>query len=638
MELKNLFELSLEELMDVEVTTASQEKEKASESLAIVSVLTAAQLKQMGALNLYEALSFLPGIQINESYIGYSVLTFRGVTPGLYNNKALFMVNGHPVHEKVFGSSHFEFLPLEMVDKIEVVRSPASVLYGTNAISGVVNVITKQGLENANQVAARVGSNEHYYGSLSIHDAHISMGGSVQKDSGYDFDGTFYNGGEPVNKKYQNDINNLFIDAYGEQWRLQAAYFNSQKEKLGLNTNINSDGINDYDSFYVDANKAFTLGSGTLNLWLRYDYMDKNLEAQKFPNPSTGNPIVVENDSERYSGEIQYKDYAFENLRYIVGALYEYDKTRPLIFVDQTDNSIHPFSPYQDSHTTRNLAFYTEAKYRFNDKFVGIAGFRVEDNSDTGTALNPRVGVNYEYSEETYFKLLYSEAYRSPTFLEKYAEVPGVLIGNRELNREKIKTIEAGVDSKLNANNSLQLTLYYLELKDEITRRSTGNGNELEYFNSDGIDNYGLEAALHSIINESCELTLNASYVDGEHNADHSDGKPDTMNFVANYTANAIFTYHLNQEWSSSLSSQYVGNKDFYRVDSSGQIAQSGVISDYILTNITLSYQKRPFEANLYLKNIFDEDYTYPEPVSKRVNAIPGGPGASAYLTLRYYF
>ena len=102
----DLFNLSLEELMKIEVVTASGEKETTSESISIISVITATQLKQMGVLNLYEAISFLPGVQVNETYIGYTVITFRGVTPGLFNNKALFMLNGHPLHEKVFGSSH----------------------------------------------------------------------------------------------------------------------------------------------------------------------------------------------------------------------------------------------------------------------------------------------------------------------------------------------------------------------------------------------------------------------------------------------------------------------------------------------------------------------------------------------------
>ena len=79
----DFLELSLGELLEVEIYTASQEPEKAAASASITSVITAQQLKQWGVNTLYEALSFLPGIELNETYIGYTVLTFRGVTPGV---------------------------------------------------------------------------------------------------------------------------------------------------------------------------------------------------------------------------------------------------------------------------------------------------------------------------------------------------------------------------------------------------------------------------------------------------------------------------------------------------------------------------------------------------------------------------
>lgn len=164
--INNLFELSLEELMNIEITTASQEKKSILERPAIVSVITSKQLKEWGVQNVYEALSFLPGIVISETYMGSTVVTFRGVTPGLFNSKALFMVNSHPVYERLFGSAQVEYIPLELIERIEVIRSPASSLYGTQAMSGVINIIiTKGGGENNSEVALRLGSNNHYYGA-----------------------------------------------------------------------------------------------------------------------------------------------------------------------------------------------------------------------------------------------------------------------------------------------------------------------------------------------------------------------------------------------------------------------------------------------------------------------------------------
>ncbi len=631
-ELENLFNLSLEELMNVEVTTVSQEKEKASKSLAVVTVITSTQLKQMGALNLYEALSFVPGIQLNETYFGNTVLTFRGITPGLYNNKALFMVNGHPVHEKVFGASFLESVPLDMVDKIEVVRSPSSVLYGTNAISGVVNVITKKGLEFSNEVTFRAGSNNHYYGALSLHDTHVSMGASFQKDDGYDFSGTKDELGQDIDKDYKNDLNNLFVDLYGDQWRVQGSYFRSKKEKLGLNPFIQHGGINDNEAFYLDLNKEFTLGKGNLNVWLRYDYFDRNLHAEHFlapGNPVGSAPITIENKVERYSGEIQYKSRASEDLHYIIGTSYEYDKTDPLIGVFN-DGSLHSHSPFRQKYSQNTISFYTQGTYTFSEKLTGVAGFRIDDNTDSSAVFNPRVGVNYEYIPDTYIKLLYSEAYRNPVFLEKYANVPTVLSGDEDLKREKIRTYEVGVDSQINRHHSLQATLYYLELRDEITRKKVSSGSgEVKYYNADGRNMYGLELAWNAIINEKTELMTNASYTNGEVRGEE-ETHPD---YIAHFTANAILSYHLNKKWSVSLSDQYVDAKSYHT--NSGD---TGEIDSYNLANITLTYLNRPFETNLYIKNIFDEDYTYPESVRKNLKDIPGGPGTSAYLTLRYYF
>lgn len=621
------FNLSLEELMNIEVTTVSQEKEKASDSLAIVSVMTASQLKQMGALTLYEAISFLPGVQLNETFMGYTVLTFRGLSPGLYNNKALFMINGHPLHEKVFGSSHLEFLPLEMVEHIEVVRSPASVLYGTNAISGVVNVITKQGTDNKNEVALRAGSFNHAYGSLSLHSANISMGASYQNDDGYNFSGTKDENGEDVNKPYQNDLKNIFIDAYGEQWRVQAAYFSSQKEKLGIVATNDSSGINDYESYYLDANKAFNIGSGELNLWLRYDNMDKKLNTIAF----LSNPTTITNMSQRYSAEIQYKEKLNTDLRYIVGLLYEYDKTNPLLFVDQTNGAILPPSPYQENYTTTNMALYSQVQYQILENLKTVVGLRFEDNSDTKTNFNPRLGLNYHYSSDTSLKLLYSEAYRSPTFLEKYANASGILLGDKDLRREHVSTAEVSIDTKINKNNSLQVTLYHTLLHDEITRRATGNGTETEYYNSDGIETYGAEVELRTLVSEHSELLLNTTYTNGKH-LQHDEGD-NNIDDVAHLTANMILNYNFTAHWSSAFSTQYISQKE-YMLNS----GERGQINSYNLSNLTVSYMNKPFEVNLYLKNIFDEEYTFPESVRNNIKELPGGAGASAYLNFYYYF
>jgi iron complex outermembrane receptor protein len=651
----------------VEVTTASQEKESLLETPAIVSVITAQQLKEWGVQNVYEALSFLPGIVVNETYMGYSVVTFRGVTPGLFNNKALFMINGHPSYERLFGSGHTEFIPIEAIKRIEVVRSPASSLYGTNAVSGVVNIITKQGIENANEVTARVGSNDHYYGNFNLYNANMTLSGSIQKDRGYNYGGTsaedphfpavyppnpalagtpvVVGGPHIVDMNYQDDLANLFLDVHDETWGITAAYSTHEDARFGFNPFVWLNGINEQESFYIDVNKNFSIDDGQLNIWLRYDYADKVYHAGEFPFPAgTAHPTVagrtstettMYNTVQRYSAEVQYKKKVSDAFSYIVGMTGEYDEATSLDFLYDSDGTRNDNGGFTVSPHTKTYAAYGQVKYRFNEEWVGIAGIRGEDNDIVGfSGIVPRLGLTYKAAKDTYIKALYSEAFRTPVFLEQYVYVPGFTFGDINLDREEVKNYELALDSALNKENQLQVTLYYLELRKEITRRPAGGGTT-EYFNSPGRNMYGVEVEWKSILSQSFEMMLNASYSNGEDKTTEylEPGFDGDAPFIANYTANLVLTYHINNQWSGTLSDQFIGSKDYVLQDGT-----TGSIGHYNLTNLVLTYSNFPFESSLSVKNIFDEKYTYPEPVRRNIHETPGGPGTTAYLTVRYKF
>ncbi len=656
-ELDTLFNLSLEELMSVEVTTASQEKESLLETPAIVSVITAQQLKEWGVQNVYEALGYLPGIVVNESYMGYSVVTFRGVTPGLFNTKALFMINGHPSYERLFGSGHTEFIPIEAIERIEVVRSPASSLYGTNAISGVVNIITKQGVENANEVTARVGSHDHYYGNFNLYNANMTLSGSIQRDRGYNYGGsiaenpgglvdtTTYPAPHIIDLDYQDDLANLFLNVHDDTWTINAAYSKHEDARFGFNPWVWLNGINQQESFYLDVNKNFTIDDGQLNLWLRYDYADKVYHAGEFPFPAgTAHPSVtgrtstettMYNTVQRYSAEAQYKKKVNDAFSYIIGASGEYDESTSLDFIYDSDGARNNNGGFTLSPHTKTFAAYGQIKYHFNEDWLGIAGVRGEDNDIVGySGIVPRLGLTYRAAKNTYIKALYSEAFRTPVFLEQYVYVPGFTFGNMNLDREEIKNYELALDSALNKENQLQLTLFYLQLRKEITRRPA-SGTATEYFNAPGRDMYGIEAEWKSILNQNFELMLNAAYSNGQDKTTEylEPGFDGDAPFIANYTANAVLTYHMNNQWSTTLSDQFIGSKD-YVLDGGSK----GSIDNYNLANLVITYSNFPFEGSLIVKNIFDEKYTYPEPVRRNLDEIPGGPGTTAYMTLRYKF
>ncbi len=616
------FDLALEDLLNLKIYTASQEEESTASTPATTSVITAEQLTQWGVNNLYEALSFLPGIVLNETYMGYSVLTFRGVTPGLYNNKALFMINGQPAHEALFGSSHLEYIPLEMVERIEVVRSPASALYGTNAISGVVNVITKQ---QGNQANIKLGSNNHTYASLVHHIDKLSISMSSLRDDGYSYSGTEDELGNPVDFDYNEARDNIFIDYRPEGWRISAAYYEVTKAKFGLNPIIYHHGDNHFETLQLSLNRYQDIGKGTLNLWLRYDDMDKELDAESFP--PLNNPVSIVNTVKRSSAEIQYKYPLSSTSNIIVGSSYEKNKSDPMVFIDSSDGSINPLSPFTDNKESHNTAIYAQIKQNFSTKLTAVLGLRSENDHDSGSSgLIPRLGISYEFIPASYLKILYSEAFRTPVFLEKYADVPNILNGDINLEREKIQTYEIGLNSRINKSNTIAVTAFHLDLSDEITRRPADPAGT-EYYNAPGRTMYGIEAEWKSMLTEKASLDFNLSYIDGEE--DVFDAAP----FIANYTMNIMLNYQLFSTFDISVSNQTISAKDYILTSN-----ETGEVDGYNLTNLVLNYHPKNYEVSLILRNIFDENYTYPEPVRRNIAEIPGGAGATAYINMTLHY
>ncbi len=649
---EDLFSLSLEELMQVEIYTASQENETAAQSPATISVITAQQLKQWGIINLHDAISLLPGIVKNESYLGQTTQTFRGITPGIFNNKSLYLINGHPSYESLFGSTLLDYIPIEIVERLEVVRSPASVLYGTNATNGVINIITKQGVEHKSLLSFRAGSHSHRYGSIVHHREGLSMAASVQRDDGFDYDGTQDEFGNDVDMNYHYDLNNVFIDSYGDDWRINAAFFDREKALYGINPWVWQNGNFETYVGYLDANKTFSFERSELNVWLRYDISDKDIHVGAFPfpadpaecsalniplgqctatNPSgqTDTASTVYNTVQRYTMEVQYKEHINDQLNYIVGATYEEQTSDPLVFRYDADDSLNQ-PAFADEQDTQTAAVYAQIKYQPDTDTILIAGARGESNSQSGgSGLMPRLGITHQIFPGTYAKLLYSEAFRTPMFIEKYVALANVLQGDVNLRRETIKTYEAGIESQINPNNQLQLTLYNLELENEILRLPLPSSTETIYVNGAGKTMHGIEAEWKSIFLQDYELILNATYLQGKDKSLDEDEAP----FIANESMNAILTYNASKQLNMSMTAQYIGNKDTLL-----DTGERGSIDAYTLINLAATYRHKAHEVRLILNNVTDEDYNYPEPVRRKITAIPGGAGFSSYLQYSYSF
>ncbi|MEE8311392.1 MAG: TonB-dependent receptor [Candidatus Binatia bacterium] len=178
----DLAELSLEELMNIEVYSASKKKQKLTDAAAAVYVLTNEDIRRSGATNIPEALRVVPGVEVARIDANNWAITIRGFNDR-FANKLLVLIDGRSVYTPLFAGVYWDVqdVLLEDVDRIEVVRGPGGTLWGANAVNGVINIITKraedsQGLyltggggselqfDGAGRWGGKVGDDVHYRG------------------------------------------------------------------------------------------------------------------------------------------------------------------------------------------------------------------------------------------------------------------------------------------------------------------------------------------------------------------------------------------------------------------------------------------------------------------------------------------
>ncbi len=169
-----LKELTLEELMDVDisVTIVSKKKEKLSQSPAGVFIVTREDIRRSGVTTLPEALRIVPGLQIAQIDANKWAITSRGFNEQ-FSNKLLVLIDGRSVYTPLFSGVYWDIQDtlLEDVDRIEVVRGPGATVWGANAVNGVINIITRHsGKTQGAQVTAGGGTREHGFGSFRYGD------------------------------------------------------------------------------------------------------------------------------------------------------------------------------------------------------------------------------------------------------------------------------------------------------------------------------------------------------------------------------------------------------------------------------------------------------------------------------------
>jgi len=652
------------------VVTASRIPENIQKTASSVTVITDKEIRQMGARNLADVLQTVPGMNCFYHYAGSHVIFARGL-PDTGSARLLIMVNGHALNESYMGGATWthDTLMLDNVKRIEVMRSPGSAVYGSNAFAGVINLITKEGNDvDGFEVISRGGSfdTQQYnllYGK-TFHELDIlfnynyfnthGFNGHVNEDLQMTLDRLFLTHASLApgrmkgdDEKYDASLN-LKYKGFKFDWK----YVDRKIDlPVGLYPILNNKSIASHTDYYLNLSYERTLFEGFDLLAKVYRNHNSYEPDYQFYPPGSAIltpwliPVIMPEGTivkgtvknNRTGFEIQPTYKISESNTMIAGITYEEMKQYD---VRARSNTIPTSSPYLNiplprvmnvpiKYVNRNVkrnfkAFFIEDIWDITEDLRLTAGARYDDYSDFGDSFNPRVGLTWEFIKGYDLKLLYSSAFRAPSFMELYDGA----IGNQYLDPEEVDTYQVSLGAEVTPSFSGRVTWYQNQIKDAIGpkmesgldfKRSRNYGR----MRSEGFEiemRYDLGRGSYLALNYSNQLFIKRMY------------QWLLPRHIGNIMANIRLSRYLNLYTSCHVEDGFRRQRGDNRDDMSG----------YAIVNTTLiakkflkGYEGLELRASVY--NLFDKDYTSPAGTLELPHDIPR-PGRNFMVEVQYKF
>jgi len=509
-----LADLGLEELMNIEVVSASKKLQKLSETPAAVFVITRDDIRRYGYRNLAEALQRVIGMYVGSDRT-YSYLGVRGFArPGDCNTRILLLLDGHRINNAMFDTAMLGedlSLDIESIERIEVVKGPGSALWGTNALLAVINVITRKGSDSDTRRTIVE------YGTHARRKALIEFGNV--SDSGLEVCGSFSgldsNGqGHIYFPEFDNPATNYGVaegmdDERATRGYVSASYkgltflFNEGKQRKVIPT-APYGAVFNKDGTCTAEEREFAELSYERDVLRRHNgkllfrlYQDEHEYNGDFifdigaPTLATFKGYTL---SKWWGGEARYSQDISPRLSVICGL--EYQKSTDMRALAYIDVPYYVLS--QDLDSSFELSsYYLQADFGLSDSLRLVAGTRLDDCSTFGKAWSPRAALIYSPSSSTALKLLYGEAFRAPNEYERNYSSDFFRPGNTGLRPEEIATTEIIWEQRVGRGSRLVTSLFHYRLNDLITQVRTPEGI-VHFENVGAVTSDGMEIQIES--------------------------------------------------------------------------------------------------------------------------------------------
>ncbi len=618
-EFDQMFSTDLTDLMNMRVTVASKKAENVSEAPGIVSVVTAREIQQFGAKNLKEVLNRVPSIQSIGSHFYSNIITIRGQMRTHTNRDILFLINGRPHRTSFNGGLHGSLLqafPIETIERIEVIRGPGSVLYGTSAFSGVINIITKSAEKmDKTTLTTTYGSfnslSEDAAGGWKGDDLGITLGLKAFKTDGWDFRAIDENNVNDQTKMKETDFGSFGTLSY-KNFELTSLYTSYKQYNLGTGVKWPA-GHEIIRHLMLDGGFYHGIGKS----WEADYHVTYN--SLKFDVDSTRHRF-----SDDAEVEVTVKGSVLDNLDLLFGGVYENQHGSPTAGI---------------SYTSHKGRAYAEIAYTPVEHLKLTAGVQWNKADNQTSNISPRFGATYSFNDHWGSKLLYGEAYRSAYASERFLNTAN-LQGNPGLKPETITTTEAQLFYH-STNHYAALTYYHSKVKSIILRQRLA-GPLFTFVNAGAITFEGVELEGKAMLTDALSLLGSATY---QQNKDDAGLKDST--FTPNLMAKLGLNYEFLHGHSLSLFDTYFGKPtptrdvDPTTADVNPEPGAYHLVSAKV--TFSLSHLLEASDAldgtfSISVDNLLDKAIYYPEINRKNINSIPIYSGRAVYGTLRLTF
>lgn len=641
---------------------------------AVATVITALDIEAMGAMDLAEILESVPGLHVSISGAGYNpIYIFRGITSE-FNPQVLLLINGVPLTNVFVGNrgQGWGGMPARNIARIEAVRGPGSALYGADAFSGVINVLTKTSADiRGLEVGVRAGS-------FDTIDTWLQWGGKwLGLDAAFSLE---YGTTEGQKREISSDAQSFFDALIGTRASLAPGPINAGRESLearidlskgdwrfrvgyqgrgnggtaaGVAQALDPQGKGESDRFNADLTYQNPSFAKDWDVTAQISYLDLATRSDLtlfppgafntifpggFPDGVIGNPDVYERHTRAHVSAF-YTGFNKHRVRLGTGVnradLYKIRETKNYTIlpsgliaplggvIDVTDSA-----PFIRPHK-RDVAFvFLQDEWNFAPDWNLTAGLRYDNYSDFGSTFNPRLALVWQAHYNLTAKLLAGRAFRPPSFAEQFNINNPIAIGNPSLQPETINTYELAFNYQPTGTLQTNLSLFRYKM-DDILRfvADPAPASTRTAQNSGSQTGYGLEWEAKWDITKQLRLSGNYAF---QRSRDEITGQ-DAGNAPRHHV-------YMRTDW--KFAPQWILDTQLNWIAERKRVAGDTrpPINDYTTVDFVLRGKKlwKDWDASVILRNAFDADAREPSPSPGLIpNDLPL-PGRAWYLQFQH--